>query len=477
MPDCCKTGEIAPSQYDSRLFNSCVPRVGKGYGAQWFEFYAQRSTKNLAYCRRGEGNLKQIWRHLSVIFNLIFDSLYNYRWLFDSVVMAVSERAINCLNWILNEINHRIYQNNHRPFNRKTLVRWISVFMPEPRDPRLKLQAELKQNRLDRWASCGSLRSVESFISLQEIVQENLGDNLVRFRRSQEDEDSDSFDEPPFVCYNQDRLTSTPNMNISSSSSQMTSDLTANFKLAEMEEELAVLRKQIAMLVMAQEMSVSQIGTDDVKSSDGITEQAVATELPQSSDSSLEDSGCESENMPKLSWQSSSTTHSVAHSGDQVSSCSQLSMAPPPPPPLPPKPSNISSMTSLKPEKKTVGNNSRSVVISRPNYPAMAHVLKDLTNVKLKSVQRSPGGTPLRRKPLSVPSDPASIIAQALKKKFASHKGYSSDSDIENDSYSFRQDHNSLTGSPFSSETKRRLSIDNTSDNWSPAASPLKLYV
>ncbi|KAI8773218.1 mitochondrial fission regulator 2 [Biomphalaria glabrata] len=398
-------------------------------------------------------------------------------------------RAINCLGWILNEIHQRILQNQHRPLNRRTLVRWISVFMPKPRDPRLKLLSDLQPDRLDRWASCGSLLSVESFVSLNEVIQENLGNNFVRFRRGQDNEDSDSFEEPQFVRYSQDRLTSTPNMNASSCSSQMTNDLTANLKLAEMEDELAVLRKQIAMLVMAQELTpVSQTQTDEARPAVSYTEQAVGTELPHSTDTSLEDSGCESENLPKSAWQRSTTNIVAYHPGNQsynantqasrddLAGCfSHCSVAPPPPPPpLPPKPSNISSLTSVKSQSKTTVNTCHqfkgdSQSVHRPNV--MAHVLKDLSNVKLKAVQRSPGGTPMRRKPLSVPSDPASIIAQALKKKFASHKGYSSDSDLENDSHSFRQDQNSLTG-----ESKRRLSIDNTSDGWSPATSPLKLY-
>ncbi|KAJ7326526.1 mitochondrial fission [Desmophyllum pertusum] len=50
----------------------------------------------------------------------------------------------------------------------------------------------------------------------------------------------------------------------------------------------------------------------------------------------------------------------------------------------------------------------------------MTDVLKGLGKVKLRSVERSPGGTPLRKPPISTDgSDPASIIAQALKKKFA----------------------------------------------------------
>lgn len=60
--------------------------------------------------------------------------------------------------------------------------------------------------------------------------------------------------------------------------------------------------------------------------------------------------------------------------------------------------------------------------------PDMSNMLRDIGSVKLRTVHmaKSPGGTPLR--PVNKtgraavdPNDPASIIAQALRKKFA-HK-------------------------------------------------------
>ena len=38
---------------------------------------------------------------------------------------------------------HRIHLNKHRPLNRKTLVRWISAFMPAPKDPSVRLHLNL----------------------------------------------------------------------------------------------------------------------------------------------------------------------------------------------------------------------------------------------------------------------------------------------------------------------------------------------
>ncbi|KAK1888854.1 Mitochondrial fission regulator 2 [Dissostichus eleginoides] len=76
--------------------------------------------------------------------------------------------------------------------------------------------------------------------------------------------------------------------------------------------------------------------------------------------------------------------------------------------------------------------------------PSMLDVLKDLSQVKLRSVNRSPGGTPGRRRRSkggpALLSDPASLIAEALKRKFAQHR-HNDSSDKEN----------SLELSPFGS--------------------------
>ena len=69
----------------------------------------------------------------------------------------------------------------------------------------------------------------------------------------------------------------------------------------------------------------------------------------------------------------------------------------------------------------------------------MADVLKGLGTVKLKSVQRSPGGTPVcdRKKSVPASTDPAALIAAALKRKFAQRRkamrGEGGDEDDEDD--------------------------------------------
>ncbi|XP_059178391.1 mitochondrial fission regulator 2-like isoform X2 [Physella acuta] len=352
-------------------------------------------------------------------------------------------RVINILGHILTGLCHRLEENNHRPLNSKTLVRWISVFLPRPRDPRLKLQTKLGTTEFERWGSCASLYSAFSYSSVNDLVQEDLGENIVRFRLGGADDDDDLFDGGNFDSLkHKEHLTSTPNCNVSSFShgartaSFASQDGIANGKLAEMEEELATLRKQIAMLVMAQEMpSIAQKNEDVTLKQDMAHKE---TDLPTSCDScsSLEDSGCESENVATVI----SPTSDQAQPGHSP----KTFVAPPPPPPI--------LATQKLNYQKT------KVEFTRASCPDLVHVLKDLSNVKLKAVQRSPGGTPMRRKPLSQASDPAAIIAQALKKKFANHRGMSPDSDHENDSSSFFSDSNSPYGKNVK-DAKRRLNM------------------
>ncbi|XP_078009513.1 mitochondrial fission regulator 1 isoform X2 [Phascolarctos cinereus] len=99
-------------------------------------------------------------------------------------------------------------------------------------------------------------------------------------------------------------------------------------------------------------------------------------------------------------------------------------LPPPPPPPPPPLPSpglhqSISAIDLIKErrEKKTSAgkiwteNNPKKI-----DVPNMLEILKDMNSVKLRSVKRSEHD--LKPKPVD-PADPATLIAEALKKKFA----------------------------------------------------------
>ncbi|KAA0707243.1 Mitochondrial fission regulator 2 [Triplophysa tibetana] len=103
---------------------------------------------------------------------------------------------------------------------------------------------------------------------------------------------------------------------------------------------------------------------------------------------------------------------------------------PPPPPPLPPPSVGNSrevSVTEVIRQRQATKQEKAeqmgpSVDASSAALPSMLEVLRDLNQVKLRTVERSPGGTPVRRrrsKGVTCASDPAALIAEALKRKFA----------------------------------------------------------
>ncbi|NWR42167.1 MTFR1 regulator, partial [Regulus satrapa] len=97
---------------------------------------------------------------------------------------------------------------------------------------------------------------------------------------------------------------------------------------------------------------------------------------------------------------------------------------PPPPPPLPPPPSsglgqNKSAIDLIKERKNKKMNAGQNVVENgpkKPEVPNMLEILKDMNSVKLRAVKRDSEGT---KSKVSQPADPATLIAEALKKKFA----------------------------------------------------------
>ncbi|XP_067874903.1 mitochondrial fission regulator 2 [Heterodontus francisci] len=132
-----------------------------------------------------------------------------------------------------------------------------------------------------------------------------------------------------------------------------------------------------------------------------------------------------------------------------LSALRESSMTPPPPPPPPPPPmpvteNSAASAGDLVRECQAMKSNSSHVAIkpkltekfSKPF--SMMDVLKDLQNVKLRVVERSPGGTPMGKKPAikASVSDPAALIADALKRKF-SYRYMNDSSDNENQPFEF----------------------------------------
>lgn len=92
---------------------------------------------------------------------------------------------------------------------------------------------------------------------------------------------------------------------------------------------------------------------------------------------------------------------------------------PPPPPPLPAPPQSTSAIDLIRArrEKKAcAGKTSDKSSPKKPDMPNMLEILKDMNSVKLRSVKRSE--QELKPKPVDT-TDPAALIAEALKKKFA----------------------------------------------------------
>uniref|UniRef100_W5NH76 Mitochondrial fission regulator n=1 Tax=Lepisosteus oculatus TaxID=7918 RepID=W5NH76_LEPOC len=135
--------------------------------------------------------------------------------------------------------------------------------------------------------------------------------------------------------------------------------------------------------------------------------------------------------------------------------------APPPlAPPLPPAPSCATpdlSVTDLIRQRRAASRTEQShrerALPSSSSLPSMLDVLKDMNKVRLRTVERSPGGTPVMKKDKKIISsaDPAALIAAALKRKFA-HR-YKEDS--------FDKENRPFETSPFGSPEIPRKYVHN----------------
>ncbi|XP_045851476.1 mitochondrial fission regulator 1-like [Meles meles] len=116
------------------------------------------------------------------------------------------------------------------------------------------------------------------------------------------------------------------------------------------------------------------------------------------------------------------------------SSIPQPPPPPPPPPPLPPSglhQSVSSAIDLIKERREKKACTGKTLVKSspkKPDMPNMLEILKDMNSVKLRSVKRSEQDI----KPKTVDAtDPAALIAEALKKKFAYRYRSDSQGEIE----------------------------------------------
>lgn len=140
--------------------------------------------------------------------------------------------------------------------------------------------------------------------------------------------------------------------------------------------------------------------------------------------------------------------------------------AAPPAPPAPKAPPAPPPTTSFKTPAKPVFKKSQKKATENQNEQKqgldMNALLKDVGKQKglLKSVEKSPGGTPIRQKPRSGdPHDPSVILANALRMKFANQPQHDMSSDRE---ASFNDSDLQQPDSPGSlSKVKRSLIMNN----------------
>ncbi|KAM3861246.1 mitochondrial fission regulator 2 [Diretmus argenteus] len=283
----------------------------------------------------------------------------------------------------------------------RSIVRMIASNLPLTPTPRVHFQIPLHTYRPHGYVDVTmDAPAIPSFADVM-WVEEDEGDSFAKIRNQL----------PPVKQSTVNRDVAREIQSRGMSRRQKT-DPDALRKITALEDELLKLRAQIAMIVTA----------------------APASGLPQ--------------NAPGTPLMSPLTCPALT-------STPRCVPPPPPPPPLPPPPPCLSSSTvtssaldlirQRRREEKPHGQLQQDV----KGMPSMMDVLKNMNQVRLRSVQRSPGGKPISRRRskggAASLNDPAALIAEALKKKFA-HHFHNNSSDKEN----------SIELSPFGSpETPR----------------------
>ncbi|XP_033736651.1 mitochondrial fission regulator 2-like [Pecten maximus] len=331
----------------------------------------------------------------------------------------------------------------------RSLVRIIGTSLPLRPAKRLKIQSHLlrHQRRRDSCDSDISLLSMTSTVSSSQAdlmwVEEDLGDNCIRVRAQKKDDiddcdTSEDFDND-FMLRNEGVRSPMNSTMINSVSMVSSCDPAAIQKITAMEDELTALRNQMAMLVMMQE----QVNKSQAVSSNVCATPTENSATPMSTPpGEVLDVFTPPLPPPPPRYEPLPPDSLTECLPPPPVSCGVP--IPPPPPAVSVTPRSRSPQAISTPIQPTVlavkmnPKNSREMENSCTG--ALTDILKGLGSVKLRSVQRSPGGTPLKVKQPDREysrSDPAALIAQALKKKFAQQMTYSPDTDKENDNHDF----------------------------------------
>lgn len=248
----------------------------------------------------------------------------------------------------------------------RSIIRRIGTSLPLKPCPRVNFQIFHGFREAAQHSSEAQDGTVTSLVDVGWIVGDP-GDSFTKLR--------------PFT-----REASLPNMrNLTTEpgTSTVVSDVALE-KINILENELAKLRKQIAMIVTVQEQS----------------------------------------NLPAV------TCDTVPH---------HVLPLPPPPPPLPPPPPfhrSVSAIDLIKERRGKKVDSGQNLHCLKQQMPNMLEVLKDISKVKLRSVRKSVDDVKSKRDECS--DNPTDLIAAALKRKFAhrykndsSGESGSSDSDIK----------------------------------------------
>ncbi|XP_064625244.1 mitochondrial fission regulator 2-like [Lineus longissimus] len=323
-----------------------------------------------------------------------------------------------------------VWDDDENDIRHRSFVRRISSKLPLRPAKRLKFQKDLlslaaaeeteSEQNLIRNLECASLADVgwlneQSFYNGIESRSDGLRRKSVipKFFVANSLESSLSMS---------DSQLSSPMNSVSQSACSIgpsfsTPDPVALQKISDLEDELGKLRQQIASIVLSQENSNNSNGSSG--------EPVPPPPVPPC--------GIPAPPPPP---------------------CGEPPPPPPPPPPIPITTPKKSLAEIIKENKRKLGKDVDGCNAT-PKIPSkrmdMAEVLKGLSSVKLKSVERSPGGTPIRRQPKeSDPSDAASLIAHALKKKFARTRQFYSPSkeNISNRSYESSPDNSPVVCAP-----------------------------
>ncbi|XP_004083754.1 mitochondrial fission regulator 2 isoform X1 [Oryzias latipes] len=294
----------------------------------------------------------------------------------------------------------------------RSIIRMIGTNLPLKPPPRVHFQIPLVANMLHDVDATGDTPAIPSLADIMWVF-EDKGDSFAKTRmhlppKKQNCINAIQNDLEPNIVHKKER------------SAGHAADPETLKKISALESELLKLRAQIAMIVTATP------GADQTESHNAPL-VSLTSPLP----------------LPALT----STPRS----------------APAPPPPPPPPPPCPSSSTDTLDVMQLIRQNRKNKTVNgqlqphnkeseNKGMPSMMDVLKNLNQVKLRSVQRSPGGTPVggRRSKggAAVLSDPAALIAEALKRKFAQHR-HNTSSDKEN----------SRELSPFGSPESPKVSV------------------